>query len=111
VKENKMDMNITVLLMLLGPNPADGTYYVSPFGLVPERVARKNGFQVGIKQAQPDDILPEGCTIGVWTDPDTQVLWLDYCVWVETEDEAIGLCKIMDQLAYWDWANGECKYI
>jgi hypothetical protein len=65
----------------------------------------KNGYWVAVHKYDSLDDTMTGDYVGVWTNPESGVMYLDRSVWVSDLDNAIALGKSQGQLAIWDNAN------
>ena len=64
-----------------------------------------SGYWVAVHQFDTLDDVSTGDYVGVWTNPESGVMYLDRSVWVADLDTAIALGKQQGQLAIWDIAN------
>jgi hypothetical protein len=65
----------------------------------------KSGYWVAVHKYDSLDDTITGDYVGVWTNPESGVMYLDRSVWVADKADAIALGKQQGQLAIWDCAN------
>ena len=65
----------------------------------------QTGYWVAVHKYDSLDDTISGDYVGVWTNPESGVMYLDRSVWVSDLDNAIALGKAQGQLAIWDCAN------
>jgi len=65
----------------------------------------KSGYWVAVHKFDTLDDVVTGDYVGVWTNPESGVMYLDRSVWVSDLDNAIALGKEQGQLAIWDCEN------
>ena len=64
-----------------------------------------SGYWVAVHKYDTLDDTMTGDYVGVWTNPESGVMYLDRSVWVADVNDAIDLGNYAGQLAIWDCAN------
>ena len=80
---------------------ADGTYI--KFGDILVKLDVPIGYWVGITELDTLENVPDGTTIGVWTD--NGKTYYDRSKWFNDKDKAIEIGKFCNQMAIWDCEN------
>jgi hypothetical protein len=91
----------------------DGTYIKESDGYIRE-VTYASGYSVGIRNwaiAAPGESLnlenlPQG-EFGIWTDPDSNKVYVDLSLHVENYDVAVAIARELGEIAIWDWSKME----
>jgi hypothetical protein len=80
----------------------NGTYQKTETGLSP--IIAAAGYWVAVEETELEEI-EVGETVGVWTDPATNKLWIDRIVRLSDLTKALALGKLFSQDAIYDVIN------
>jgi hypothetical protein len=80
----------------------NGTYQKTENGLSP--IHATAGYWVAVEETTLDEV-EVGETVGVWTDPETNKLWIDRVVRLNDLTKALALGKMFTQEAIYDVVN------
>jgi hypothetical protein len=80
----------------------NGTYQKTETGLSP--IVATAGYWVAVEETTLDEV-EVGETVGVWTDPETNKLWIDRVVRLSDLSKALLLGKTFSQEAIYDVVN------
>ena len=80
----------------------NGTYQKTKTGLSP--IHATAGYWVAVEETTLDEV-EVGETVGVWTDPETNKLWIDRVVRLNDLTKALALGKMFTQEAIYDVIN------
>jgi len=80
----------------------NGTYQKTENGMKPITAAA--GYWVAVEETELDSV-EAGETVGVWTDPETNRVWVDKVIRLNDLTKALALGRMFEQKAIYDVAN------
>jgi len=80
----------------------NGTYQKTETGMKP--ITATAGYWVAVEETTLDEV-EAGETVGVWTDPETNKVWVDKVIRLSDLTKALALGKMFEQKAIYDVAN------
>jgi len=80
----------------------NGTYQKTETGFSP--IVAGSGYWVAVEETTIEEI-EAGETIGVWTDPDTNKVWVDKVIRLSDLTRALALGRMFEQKAIYDVVN------